>query len=119
GGGGGAGAEGGNGFGGGLFDGALSISPTSLGTPTTLTVLGSSLEHNTALGGDGEGGDGGDGLGGGLYLAGTESIFDTFIGRNRAIGGDGSDGGNRYGGRGANDGQSSAPRQTNSATTNH
>jgi hypothetical protein len=65
-----------------------------------LTVLGSGLSHNWALGRDGAGGpNGGDGLGGGLYIAGgTASVLDTAIHHNRAFGGDGDTGGNGLGG---------------------
>ena len=63
---GGLGGNGGNGQGGGIWNGT----PNPLtGTPSTLTILGSTIVNNRADGGAaGVGGSHGQGVGGGLYL---------------------------------------------------
>jgi hypothetical protein len=56
---GGAGGSGGDGYGGSIYDDALS----------SLALRGAAVEHNLAIGGDaGPGGSGGEGVGGGVYI---------------------------------------------------
>jgi hypothetical protein len=67
---GGAGGVGGNGFGGGIYNDGLSIDPANSGTPSTMTVTGSTITSNAATGGTaGTGGSAGAGIGGGSYFA--------------------------------------------------
>ena len=67
---GGAGANGGNGFGGGLFNDGPSVLSANTGTPATLTVTESTVSGNQATGGAlGSGGHAGQGIGGGAYFA--------------------------------------------------
>lgn len=109
--------DGGNGFGGGLYNEAASTHPLNLGAPTVLTVRDSRLAYNVARGGDGAAG--GDGLGGGLWNGGNASIFDTDISHNRAIGGDGANGGNGYGGGAFNEAAGSLRLDGCTVTENH
>lgn len=84
---------GGNGFGGGLYSDGPSIYPSNPGTPTTLTVLRTTITQNEAKGG------GGDetlthaiSAGGGLYIAADGIVcidMDTCIFANHASGRDG------------------------------
>jgi hypothetical protein len=56
--------------GGALFNDGLSTIPLNAGTPTTLTVTGTTITDNSATGGAaGSGGSAGTGVGGGVYLA--------------------------------------------------
>jgi hypothetical protein len=112
------GGDGGDGLGGGIYNGPASVHPSNFGAQTTLTILGSLLAHNAALGGA----SGDDGLGGGLYLGGTASVVDTFIERNQAIGGagaNGSEGGNGLGGGAYNDATSSLSLERCTISKNH
>jgi hypothetical protein len=67
---GGASGDGGNGFGGGIFNDGLSIAPNNAGTPASLTVRGTTITDNQATAGPaGSGGSAGQGIGGGAYFA--------------------------------------------------
>ena len=121
---GGTAGDGGDGFGGGIYNGAASTHPSNFGAPTALTVEGSAVADNTAQGGAaGPGGrSAGDGLGGGLWNAGTAFVVDTAVSHNHALGGDGadgSDGGNGYGGGFYNDSTSSLTLRNSRVTENH
>ena len=74
-----------------------------LGLPpdlSSLTLSGSTFDHNQAIGGASDtGANAGDGWGGGLsVLAGTASVSDSTFDKNLALGGDGGVGGNGFGG---------------------
>jgi hypothetical protein len=78
--------DGGQGFGGGIYNGAASTHPSNPGAPTVLTVVESAITHNQAQGGAaGNGGSDGEGIGGGIYNLG---LFDvdvfTVINKNKA-----------------------------------
>jgi hypothetical protein len=92
---GGAGANGGDGLGGGIASGALDF---ALGQPdptSSLTVNGGKIAGNEAVGGTGgSGANGGDGLGGGSFLGGGTADFDhSQVVFNDALGGAAGSGG--------------------------
>jgi hypothetical protein len=70
--------------------------PGNLGTPTRLTVLGSTITHNEARGGAaGTGGrSAGLGAGGGLSSAGILAVLDSIFAHNASRGDDGEDSAN-------------------------
>jgi hypothetical protein len=118
---GGTAVDGGNGRGGGLYNGPASTHPSNFGAPTVLTVEESIITHNKAEGGvAGAGGSSaGDGLGGGLWNGSIASILDTAISHNHALGGDGAHGGDGYGGGVYNDAASSLQLERSTVTRNH
>lgn len=92
------GADGGEAFGGGIYNADTG----------TLTLNNSTVSGNTATGGDTDGseapGSGGQGNGGGVYNEGTLSVLNSSVNDNRAVGGDanGATGPNPHGwGKGA------------------
>jgi hypothetical protein len=121
---GGTAADAGQGFGGGLYNGAASNHPSNLGALTVLVVEGSTIAHNKAQGGAAVtgGSSAGDGLGGGLWSGGVAFLLDTVISHNHALGGDGadgSDGGNGHGGGVYNETTSSLRLERSTVTNNH
>jgi len=113
--------DGGDGFGGAIYNGEASTHPSNPGTATVLIVARSAITKNKAQGGStGAGGvSAGDGWGGGLWSGGATFILDSHFSHNHALGGDGSNGGDGYGGGVFNSAVSSLRFERSAVTKNH
>ena len=121
---GGTAGDGGDGLGGGIYNGPASNYPTNPGAPTVLTLDGTTIAHDKAEGGSAQadGSSAGDGLGGGLWNGDSAIVRDSSLTCNMALGGDGeggAGGGDGLGGGAYNRAAASLQLQRSSVTQNH